>query len=206
MEISNRPALFSMSVCMLLTSACASVPKETVQLSYSIGQDIEQLHAGYSQAVRVSFGQMRQRGLTVIDEVWAPTYLNDFIENGRLLEFAREGQTERVAFWARTAVSSIDEKRRAFIDSLAIREATLLARIDSAFGRVIRANAAVTANLNSVLKVDDVQTDVLNAAGLEGIRASLNDGLVAASTWADSATDELERAAAALKSPGGGVD
>lgn len=204
MEVSNRPAIVLMSVGMLLTSACARVPKETVQLSYNIGQDLEQLHVGYSQAIRVSFGQIRKRGLTVIDEVWTPTYLNSFIEKGGLMEFAREGQTEAVAFWARTAVGSIDEKRRAFLDTLAIQETVLLARIDSAFGRVIRANAAVTAHLNSVLKVDDMQADVLNAAGLEGVRASINEGLVAASEWADSATNELEKAAAALKTPGGG--
>ena len=187
-----------LGICLLGLSGCASVPKEAVQLSYVVGQDIQELHNGYRRTVQISFEQIRQRGLTVIKEKWTPVYLKKNVKESGLFEHLQDeafSESERygdLEYWTRGAIEDIDNKRREFLAPLKKREDALLADLDDAFGRVIRANAAVTAHLNSVLKVKDLQDDILDSVGLKNIRDKINDGIVEASDFAAEATKEIE--------------
>ncbi len=185
-------------LCLLGVAGCARVPRETVQLSNNVGQDIAQLQSGYQRTIRLSFDQIRQRGLSVIENVWTPAYLENFVTGGNLVQAATNNQMDRVEFWAQTAVAAIDQKRKEFLDPLQEQENALLADINDAFNQVIRANAAVTANLNSVLKVQDLQNDLVQAAGLTDLRDKINGAIVQASNFASSATSDIEAAARAL--------
>ena len=99
--------------------------------------------------------------ISPIENVWIPAYLDSFVHQGKLIEAAKAGQTERVEFWARLAIKEIDKKRREFLDPLQRREDALIAEVDAAFDRVLNANAAVTANLNSVLTADHSPTQAI---------------------------------------------
>ena len=192
MPSTKRLALVLTGYVILSMTACASVPKETVTLSRTVGQDIVQLQSGYRETIRFSFDQMRQAGLSVIDNVWTPVYLRSFVTGGQLVEAAKDEQTERIEYWARAAIKAIDDQRKKFLDPLQEREDALVAEVDAAFDRVINANAAVTANLNSVLKVQNLQDQVLDAAGVSGIRDTINGAIVSTSNWAATATKEIE--------------
>ena len=65
---------------------------------------------------------------------------------------------------------------------------------DAAFGRSIRANAAVTANLNSVLKVKSLQDQVLDAAGLEDLGKGISDAITDVSNFADKHAEKIRAA------------
>ena len=190
---------------LLTLSSCATIPKEAVQLSYTVGQDIQELHGGYRRTVVFSFEQIRQRGLTVIDTKWTPAYLKDYVKGSELLDHLRDEsipESERYAdleYWARGAIEDIDNKRKAFLEPLKKREKALLSNVDDAFGRVIRANAAVTAHLNSVLKVQKLQDEILDSFGLKGVRDSINNAVIEASDFAAKATTEIEDAARQLE-------
>ena len=199
MPSTKRLALALTGYVILSMTACASVPKETVTLSRTVGQDIAQLQSGYRETIRFSFDQMRLAGLSVIDNVWTPVYLKSFVTGGQLVEAAKAEQTERIEYWARTAIKAIDDQRKKFLDPLQEREDALVAEVDAAFDRVISANAAVTANLNSVLKVQNLQNQVLEAAGVSGIRDTINGAIVSTSNWVATATKEIEDAATSLE-------
>lgn len=186
------------ALCLGL-GACASVPEEAVTLSYAVGQDLEQLQQGYRETIRLSFEQMRKRGLTVIDEDWTPAYLKTFVKEGELVDIVKEENWEDLEGWARAAIEDIDAKRREFLDPLNKREQALLNKVDAAFGRALRANAAVTGHLNSVLKVKNVQDQVLDAVGMTEIRNQISDAIVDVSNYAAKATKEISDASAVLK-------
>ena len=201
----------ALSVCVVLVmTACASVPKEAVTLSDAVGQDIEQLQTGYRQTVRFSFNQMRKAGLSVIDNVWTPAFLKHFIEEGTLVEFAKEAdendRAELVEFWAREAIEEIDIKRKEFTVPLQEKEDALLANIDAAFDRLIRANAAVTAHLNSVVKVQELQDKALDMAGLRDVRDKVNAAIVDASQFSADAIKDVEAAAEIFDPPSSKVE
>ncbi len=194
-----------LGICLLGLSSCASVPEETVRLSYAVGQDIQELHNGYRRTVVLSFEHIRQRGLTVIKERWTPIYLKNHVKKSGLFEHLQNKEVpeaERygdLEFWARGAIEDIDNKRKKFLDPLKKREDALLADLDNAFGRVIRANAQVTANLNTVLKVQNLQDDILESVGLKDVRDKINNGIVEASNFAAKATKEIEDASKKLQ-------
>jgi len=185
--------------CVVALLSCASVPNETVALSMAVGADIEQLYVGYRSMVRFSFEQMRRNGLLVIDEVWTPAYLQTFVREGELIEIAREENWGDLQGWARAAVEDIEAKRRAFLDPVNAREQALLAKIDEAFERTIRANAALTAHLNSVLEVEGLQDQVLEAAGLRDLRGEITRDITEASSFAEDATRAIREASAGLR-------
>ena len=189
-----RTALVPLWLCLGLLglSGCASVPKETVELSTAIGDDIRELHTGYRNTVGLYFAQLRQSGLTVIDETWVPAYLDSFVDGGGLRDIVAEGNRDDLYAWARAAIEDIDARRSEFVDSLNARETALLIKIDDAFARAINANANVTAYLKSLLKVEEMQDRVLRATGLKELRDEITEGLAEASRFAAEATKTKE--------------
>ena len=179
-------------LCSLVLSGCASVPKETVELSTAVGDDIRELHTGYRNTVGLYFAQVRQSGLAVIDETWVPAYLDSFVEDGGLRDIVTEGNRDDLYAWARAAIEDIDARRSEFVDSLNARETALLIKIDDAFARTINANANVTAYLKSLLKVEEMQDRVLQATGLKELRDEITKGLAEASRFAAEATKTKE--------------
>ena len=186
------------ALSLIVLSGCATVPKETVALSVAVGEYIQQLYSGYKSVVRLSFDQMRRNGLLVIDEVWTPAYLATFVREGELLEIAREENWADLEGWARAAIEDIEAKRREFVDEVDLRESALLDKIDEAFERTVSANAAVTAHLNSVLKVEGLQDQVLEAANLRDLRNQIASDIADASGFAAAATERIREASTAL--------
>jgi hypothetical protein len=184
---------------LLLVSGCATLPDEAVTLSQSVGNDIQELHAGYRASVQAQFEHMRQAGLAVIDNRWTPIYLSGFVEDGQLVRFAQAGNTAAVEYWARTAIRRIDAERRKVVDPLNQREQALLAQVDEAFSRTISANATVTGLIESAIRVKRLQDDALRAAGVLEIRDQINNGVAEASNFVAGVTKEIEDAATALE-------
>ena len=186
----RQSVLVSLIALVLLGSlGCAKVPKEAVQLSYAVGTDIRQLYSIYRKTVVISFEQMRKRGLTVIDDLWTPVYLKTTVDE--LVKSEKHKRIKAVEYWARKSIRDIDAKRKKFLQSLEKQEKALLADIDEAFSRAIRANAAVTAHLNSVLKVQDLQDEVLESIGLKKLR----DKIVEASNSVEGRIKEIREEA-----------
>jgi hypothetical protein len=199
MSVQGRSVMALVVVGILGASGCATVPKEAVQLSYVVGEDIQQIYGSYRSLVKLSFENIRQRGLTVIDKVFIPAYIQEFAVSGGLAEAAQaSNQTERVEFWARLAVERIDKERRDFLLPIDAQEDSLLAVIDDAFRRMIRANAAVTAHLSSVREVEEMQDTMLEAMRVRDIRDKITDGIAKASDLAAEGVTKVETAAAAL--------
>lgn len=199
MSVQGRSVMALVVVGILGASGCATVPKEAVQLSYVVGEDIQQIYGSYRSLVKLSFENIRQRGLTVIDKVFIPAYIQEFAVSGGLAEAAQaSNQTERVEFWARLAVERIDKERRDFLLPIDAQEDSLLAVIDDAFRRMIRANAAVTAHLSSVREVEEMQDTMLEAMRVRDIRDKITDGIAKASDLAAEGVTKVETAAAVL--------
>ena len=188
MSSTNRLVLAVTGYVILSISACASIPKETVTLSQAVGRDIKQLQSGYRKTIRFSFNQIRHAGLTTIDNVWRPAYVKTLVIKADLVEAAKRNQIDRIMEWASAAIEDIDKERQKFLKPLQEKEDALLADVDDAFDQLIRANASITANLNSVLKVQRLQNQIVEAAGLSEIRKKINSGIEEVSTWASKAT------------------
>ncbi len=183
-------------VSMLGLSSCASVPQEVVELSYVIGRDVEALQDSYRTLVRTHFDGLRKQADTFIDTRWKQTYLRIFIVDGGLVAVATDDDPDEVLrgveLWTRIAIEEIDSKRHELIDPIDRIEEEHIIEIDRAFGQVIRANAVVTAHLNSLREVKEVQDEILDLVDARDLRDSITNALIDASRATDQAIREIE--------------
>lgn len=176
----------------ILLSSCASVPKESVELSYTIGKDLESLHQSYKMVITRYFDSLRREVNNSIDRVFIPAYINDFVKTGGLIDHAKSERADLVEAWARIAVETIDKERTKYMVEINKAEKDLLVSVDDAFDRAVRANATVTAHLNSIRKVDEVQDEVLESLELGDLREKINTALADASEKAKKITEGIE--------------
>jgi hypothetical protein len=186
-----------------------------VELSYAVGQDLSAVHESYRTLVKQRFDDFRAVREAYLKDEWIPTYLSIWIEDGRLVDTANSKvvwSDERGEFvapppgrekelllhtidtWARVAIEEIDDKRNEVLEPLNKDEAALLASIDDAFDRLYRANATITAHLNSLRKVQEVQDEALQALKLKDLRNKITEALANASDKAQAGLDAVKKA------------
>jgi hypothetical protein len=181
----------------LIVGGCATVPKEAIVLSHTMGQDLQEVHRSHLALIRVHFGDLRERVNTFIDTRWKPSYLRDFIKSGDLVGLATKPDPNDVltgvGAWVDVAMEEIETKRQGLLKPIDAQEDTLVEIVEDAFNRLTRANAAITAHLNSLQKIQEVQDETLQALKLKDLRDRVNQGLVAASESAQDALNALEK-------------
>lgn len=180
------------------SAGCASVPKEAVELSHAVGQDIAAIHVSYVELIRTHFDGLRRQTVEFVDNVWTPTFLEDFIKRGQLVESAKAADPklvlEGVQDWAEAAVARIEQRKATLLKPIDDDERALLAAVDEAFAKLLRANAALSAHLSSLRDVQEVQDEALKALHVKELRDKVNAGLVSASDRASQALEELKKA------------
>ncbi|GAH58718.1 unnamed protein product, partial [marine sediment metagenome] len=154
------------------------------------------IHFSYKELIHTYFDNLRIQTITFLETSWIPAYLEDYIQTGDLVNIARDSDPtlvlEGVQDWVEFAMEKIEKKRRELIDPINSDEVALLKIVDEAFSNLIRANATITAHLNSLRKIQEVQDDVLKAMNLKELRDKINKALAGASDRAKKALEKLK--------------
>ncbi len=182
----------------LALPGCATVPPEAPELSYTVGQDMQVLQESYRKLIRAYFDALRQQVNQAIDNVYVPAFISNFVEGGKLVQHAQDNRTDLVEFWAREAVGKIDAQRAKRLVPLNKAEAELMNDVDTAFERAIHANAIVTAHLNSVREVQEEQSKILEALGVEELRQKINNTLAKVSDETAEINEDIAKVSKAL--------
>jgi hypothetical protein len=191
--------------------ACSTVPVEVVELSYRIGEDISEIQNSYMQLIHDHFEVLRQERLNYLENEWTPKFIEGWIEDGRLIDVA-SGNTvwsqekkdfvsptvgeekkellNTVMFWSQAAIQKITKKRSELLDSLNMQESQLSFLVSDAFNRIYRGNSVITAHLNSLRKVQEVQDNLLEGLNIKDLRDKINNTLI---TSSDKAKEELKK-------------
>lgn len=195
------------SICLALFAylvlGCATVPDEVVTLSSKVGTDIESLQVSYNALIRSHFDGLRRQVDSFINLKWRPAFLKSFVAEGQLAERAGQQDHEAVltdvSAWAEKAVERIEEKRRMLLDPIDADENELQASVDLAFMNILRAQAMVTAYLESLRDIDAAQKQVLEDLKLEELREKITKGLSTASEKTAEAIKGVEMASDMVK-------
>jgi hypothetical protein len=200
----------------LLVSGCAQVPKESVELSATLGRDLQEVQQSHRRSVDLLFDRDVERISNYIDNVATPAFIAAAIkalgaEVAQNLADAtkptasaddRQRAFDRMAKIVKQVTDRLAKQRKELIDPLeAVRKETL-AELDRAYTELQRANTVVTAHLASVVKVHSLQDDLLAKAGLKDFRSKVGDeALKANSKVTDAISDasEVEAVLTALK-------
>jgi hypothetical protein len=182
-------------ICLVIAMlpSCASVPKESVELSTTVGRDITVLHKSHRNLAKLMFGRMRRDVNRFVDNVYAPYQINSVMEkdfktsksndendrrssillaiNNAFRPEASETLQRQVLESMGTMVSlirdDVESMRHELLDSIDQQENVVLDAIDRNYAQIIYSNSIVTGYLSSVAKVHDAQNEILNAIGLE---------------------------------------
>lgn len=182
-----------LAALLALPIACAQVPKASVELSTTVGRDITTVHKSHRELAKLLFYRMRQDVNRFVDNVYAPYQIRSAMEND--FNNAKSSQQkdrqssillaindafkpdapeklQRQVFESMGAMVSIirddiESKRKELLKPLDDQEALVLASIDRNYTHIIYGNSIVTGYLASVVKVNDAQSEILNAIGLD---------------------------------------
>lgn len=210
-----RSAKILVVVLLFIAAACAEVPKEVVELSYVMGKNLDAVHQSYRRLIKDRFQDFRRQRLDYLNRRWTPKFIHGWVDKGRLVDVAKgkviwstemrkfvspdstraeQQMLATVNFWSRTAIKKIEEKKVSLLKPLDADEKELLTAVDDAFARLHIANATITAHLNSLRKVKEVQAEALEALDLKDFRDKINDMLIAASKEAIKGLEAIEKA------------
>lgn len=211
------PRIIALS-SVLLAASCASIPKEAVTLSATVGRDIQELHRSHRATVETLYQRLRKDADKFVDEVYAPYLGRKLVQSFRAdltksLSVAKEGGQTGDEFVenANALVSEIrqgvESLRSQLLGPLAEYEHAVLREIDRAYETAHYANSVVTGHLASVVKIQSAQDELLKKVpGLDDARIKieekalrLSDTIARISDSARRNKGEVEKAVETLK-------
>lgn len=188
-----RPLVAGLFAVLLLGPAgCAQTPQESVELSKTVGRDLQSIESAHLALVKLHFDSRRAQVDRFIDEVYAPHIIKTTLDvrpQGASMSVweaiaSEEDPVRRFSFMERSVlriVADIRDRQAELHAPLDRQEAQVLEEIEDAYRKVKDGHAVVTAHLSSVVAVERSQEELLADIGLEGLRARIADRTAAAS-------------------------
>jgi hypothetical protein len=204
--------LFLAFSSVALVSGCAQVPKESVELSATLGRDLQEVQKSHRRAVDLLFDRDVERISNYINNVATPAYISGAMNGvGPLLAKSLDeatkptateeqkhkayGQIEKVI---KAVTERLAKERKDLLEPLEARRKETLMELDRTYAELQRANAVVTAHLSSVVKVHSVQDELLSKVGLKDFREKLGDEALRANAQVTAAISDGEQVEAVL--------
>jgi hypothetical protein len=200
-----RILLILFAVCAL--NSCVSIPKETVQLSKAIGEDLKTLQSSHIAMVDLFYIEITRNINSFIADVYAPYIIHYVLKKekenynnqkqsifGAIENAGKDtaGKTETdEAFNEMTdfltfANTTIKKKRDELLNPIQKQQDSIIREINRSYKNTMYANSAIINYLESALKVKESQKQVLSIVGLKGKDEELNNTLLKVSSYTKS--------------------
>ena len=206
---SNLFAVLGAIALLFTAGACSSVPPETVELSHTIGRDLEEIHRSHRALAELHFNSSKQSINAFIDLTYRPAFIEMTAEQSNLQAnistILQQDPGRLVPYMSHFLVSvdrHVESKRQELLTPVIEQERQLLADIDAAHSQVQAANSVVSGHLASIRSVHDAQSQALSMVGIEDLRerianttANLSDRVAALNTRGAEINASLDTAA-----------
>jgi hypothetical protein len=179
---------FSILIILSFTIlSCVSIPKQTVILSKTLGNDLEVLHNSHRNMANIYFEEIKNNINTFVDEVYSPFVIHYVLKaelkkskNGNESLYSAIEQAGKTGGkkeidealnvmqeFQEAALAQIKFKRNELLAPILIQEREVLGSINQSYENAVYANATVTGYLESVRKVKEAQKEALALVGLK---------------------------------------
>lgn len=157
----------TMSVILILQlySGCASVPKESVALSQSIGKGLEENHRTHKNLLNKYFQSKKEEINKFIYQEYLPTFIKDF----QALLKTNKMDTSLTQEQIKGIISRIITKRDQMQLDLEKTRIMIADTLDKQYILLFRANAQLTSFLESAIKNDEANEHLIST-----LQTSLN--------------------------------
>ena len=161
----------------LALAACDLVPREAVELSNTVGRDLEEVHRAHRELADLHFDRIEGDVNSFIDDIYRPQFIQSFANEFELdrkvvliVEQDPGGLLMVLERFVVTATERVEAKRRELLEPIQAQRASVIEEIDAAHRQIQSAQAVVTGHLASVRKVREVQNEILAEVGLADVR------------------------------------
>jgi len=200
---------------IIVLGGCATVPQETIELSYVMEENIAALKTSYIALVNTHFDLLEKVRIDYLESEWIPKFIEEWVNDGRLIDIASgkviwsdersdfiqpgrgmemQGLLTSTTSWAIAAIEIIEEKRAELINPLEDQRKELLFMIEEGFDRLLRGNIAITAHLNSIRKIKEFQNKTFETLKLGDLQKEIDRRLHDISKYADQGLDAIRKA------------
>jgi hypothetical protein len=180
-----------------------------------MGKDLEAINTSYDKLIHQYYENLRDQRRAYLDDIWYPRFIANWREDGELVAIAKEeriwseekqqlvsvpaGSEPKESLttlndWVNYALYAYEEKESELLSPLNIDEERLREQVKQAFINLTRANATITAHLNSIREVQEVQDEALRALNLDELRDKINEQLINASEKAKKGLEKVKEA------------
>lgn len=209
-----------LSVSVGLFAGCAQVPKESVELSSTVGRDITVAHQSHRELAKVLFTRLRADVDRFVDKVYAPYQIRAALANDAAMSKSGKPEERRASlllginkayapgaldadltnvvkgmgYFVEAIRGDVEQMRQELHAPIDQQEADVIGAIDRNYAQLVYANSIVTGYLGSVVKVRDAQSDALNAIGVDPtLPEQIGRKLAAASEKVDKLVQKAEK-------------
>lgn len=178
-----------MLILVLVASSCAQVPKESVELSATVGRDMVEMEKAHLAFVNLYYDKLIKDINNFIDNVYLPyqvrstlndtatiDYLISTIESARQPDDTGKKQKEAVevmSIYLEEIYREVESYRQSKLKPVKKQKTDLVSNIKESYDRIHYANSIVTGHLASVVKVHDTQNELLADVGLKDLRSEV---------------------------------
>ena len=172
----KRPYIVTIGLLILFVlSACATIPKESADLSIELGQRISAIEDAHMVLVDKYFNEKRSRVDEFVEKEWVPEFATQFFANQQISnmwnQIVSSGNTaDRLEFIVALGPklqTKINEKRLELIRPLDDAEQMIKQQLRDNYDQVRAINNSVTSFLVSAVKVAENQNRYLEMVGVK---------------------------------------
>lgn len=182
----------------ILLASCVTIPKETITLSQTLGNDLVILHQAHQNIIQIHFNKIEGDINSFVDDVYAP-FIIHYVLKSEMTKFktgtsslygsiekagtddnlqATEDAIKLMKDFQEAARFQIEKKRTELLAPILSQETDVIKAVDQSYENAIYANSTITGYLQSIRKVKSAQQEALSMIGLSGADSIVTNSLV----------------------------
>ncbi len=178
---------------------CAEIPKQSVELSATLGKDLTEVQRSHLKLVDLYHSKLEADANKFVDRVYAPYQIQKTLAEfqGPLVDAITKGASpsssvndKREAFemlevYLSTVRENVETFRTRTVAPILSQKALVTTRINETYANMFQANGAVTGYLASVVRVKDMQNEILAKLGAPNLQEQISTSLADTSEQID---------------------
>lgn len=202
-----KTGISSLIIVSFFLVSCVSIPRESIELSKVLGNDLIALHTSHRQLTSMYFRKIKEDINVFVDEVYSPfvihyvlnvelerhkeggSLLFNSVENAARFEGIAESEEalKTILEFHQAANVQIQSMRTELIEPVIKQEMQVIDALNNSYEQAIHANLTITGYLESVRKVRDSQQEVFAMVGLQGTDSLITSNLLRISELVNAA-------------------
>jgi hypothetical protein len=182
---------------VLFLVCCAQIPKESIELSVTVGRDLAIMERSHKKLVEIYYENLINQINDFVDNVYLPyqikkTLSDEAIKKDILLTIesaSRDDSTEqskkdafmKIKYLHLVISEEVEKYRREKLGPVKTQYNSVVDGIDASYRQIHYANSIVTGHLASIVKVHDTQNEILEKIDIKNIGSRVGSNISAVS-------------------------